>query len=274
MAAIPSIIRRHPVPGYFALTFAISWGGVLAVIGGWPHATGVQAQDHPLFGLAVLAMLAGPSIAGLLLTAALEGRRGWRDLAGRLLRRPVDPRWYAAALVAPVVSLAATGLLATGLGTSGPGLLTAENPAGVLALAVVVGTLAGVCEEIGWTGFVTPRLLARHGVIASGLLIGVLWSAWHLVVVMWGMGGRNGAVPLGVFVTLDGLGVLPAFRVLMVLVYARTESLGLAVLVHASLTVTAIALTPPVAGTPLLVHGVLVAALVWILVTAATRARQ
>jgi len=29
MTNIASFIRRHPVLSYFALTFAISWGGVL-----------------------------------------------------------------------------------------------------------------------------------------------------------------------------------------------------------------------------------------------------
>ena len=265
---MPSIVRVRPVVVYFVLTFALSWGGVLMLIGGWPRASSVKAQDHPLFTLAVLATLAGPSVAGLALTGALEGVRGLRDLAGRLLCRDFDPRWYAAVLVAPLVSLATTFALGTAFDYPGPALLTAGDPAGVAVLAVVVGLLAGFCEEVGWTGFAIPRLLARHGVIASGLLVGSIWSAWHLVVVIWGMGGRNGDVPLGVFVALDGLGMLPAFRVLMVLVYARTDSLGLAVLLHASLTVTAIALTPPIAGWHLLVHGLLVAALVWALVAA------
>ena len=34
MTTITSFIKRHPLLTYFALTFAISWGGVLLVIGG------------------------------------------------------------------------------------------------------------------------------------------------------------------------------------------------------------------------------------------------
>ena len=272
--AMPSIVRMRPVLVYFVLTFAISWGGVLGVIGGWPRASSIKAQDHPLFAVAVLATLAGPSVAGLALTVALEGLRGLRDLGGRLLRRDFDPRWYAAVLVAPLVSLATTFTLGTAFDYPSAALLAAGDPAGVAVLAMVVGLLAGICEEVGWTGFVTPRLVERHGVVVTGLLVGVLWSAWHLVVVIWGMGGRNGDVPLGVFVALDGLSTLPAFRVLMVLAYARTGSLGLAVLLHVSLTFTAIALTPPVSGTPLLVHGLLVAVVVWLLVAAAAAGRR
>ena len=50
MTAIKALITRHPVPVYFALTFAISWGGVLLVIGGpgglWaPHSGSSLAFD-------------------------------------------------------------------------------------------------------------------------------------------------------------------------------------------------------------------------------------
>jgi hypothetical protein len=40
---------RHLVAPYFVLTFAISWGGVLLVIGGSSGMTGMKAQDNPVF---------------------------------------------------------------------------------------------------------------------------------------------------------------------------------------------------------------------------------
>jgi membrane protease YdiL (CAAX protease family) len=41
------------------------------------------------------------------------------------------------------------------------------------------GRVAGCCEEIGWTGFATPRLLARRSALPAGLQFGVLWALWH-----------------------------------------------------------------------------------------------
>ena len=60
MTTMKGLVVRHPVAAYVTLTFAISWGGVLLVIGGRPGMGGPKAQDNPLFPFAVLAMLAGP----------------------------------------------------------------------------------------------------------------------------------------------------------------------------------------------------------------------
>jgi len=38
----------------------------------------------------------------------------------------------------------------------------------------------GINEESGWRGFALPRLQARCPVIVSGLIVGYLWSFWHL----------------------------------------------------------------------------------------------
>lgn len=97
MSTITAFIKQHPTPTYFALAFAISWGGVLVVIvpGGIP---GAPEENAALFPFAYLAMLAGPSVAGLLLTGLVHGKPGFRELRSRLLRWRVGARWYAIAL--------------------------------------------------------------------------------------------------------------------------------------------------------------------------------
>jgi len=60
---------------YFALTFVISWGGVVAVvgIGGFP---GTTENFQTMLPMVVVAMLAGPSLAGIGVTALFLGRTG------------------------------------------------------------------------------------------------------------------------------------------------------------------------------------------------------
>jgi hypothetical protein len=84
VTTIKAFIMRHPVATYFALTFAISWGGVLMVLGpgGIP---GTAEQVETLLPFAVLALLAGPSVAGVLMTDGVGRAR-----AEAALRRPYD----------------------------------------------------------------------------------------------------------------------------------------------------------------------------------------
>ena len=223
MRPIKAHVARHPIAAYFALTFTISWGGVLPIIAGPAGMTGVKAQDHPMFPFAVLAMLAGPSLAGLVLTGLIDGTSGLRDLRARLLNWRVSARWYGVALLAAPLLAAGVALSLSVLSPEFlPAVVVADDKASVLLLGLVVALAAGFFEELGWTGFAIPRLRKHHSSLATGLIVGVIWSAWHVLVVAWGIGDRAGSIPIATFVIVDGLAVLPAFRVLMVWVYDRT----------------------------------------------------
>ncbi len=280
MTGIKAYIKIHPMAAYFVLTFAISWGGILLVIGGPGGIPGTPEQFQRLMPLAIPAMLGGPSIAGLLLTGLVSGRAGFRELLSRLLRWRVGAGWYAMALLtAPLVYTAVLLALSLTAPVYPPGILTTSDKAPFLLTGIAAALMVGFFEELGWTGFAIPRLRLGHGVLATGIIVGVLWGAWHILTNdLWGAGVASGDVPLALFVTVNGfsflVGQLPAFRVLMVWVYDRTGSLLVAMLMHASLTASTFILGPlSISGVALLAYGFGVAAVMWILVAVLAVAR-
>lgn len=270
MTTITAFIKRHPVLTYYALVFAISWGGFL-LVGGSGILAGTPWQTDPRFQIAVLAMLAGPPIAGILMTVLVSGKEGLRELFSRLLRGRVGVRWYAVALLtAPV--LQAVVLLALSLFSADflPAIFTTGERTTLLAAGIVVGLVGGFVEELGWTGFVIPRLRLRHGVLATGLVVGVLWGAWHLLQMLWVASTSADAISPALFLPqyfVSAIAQLTAYRVLMVGVYARTESLFAAILMHASLIFsTLFVLASPTTGGGFLTYSWAFTAALWIVV--------
>ena len=265
-------ITRHPVPAYFALTFAISWGLALLAIGGSGGMRGTTPTSDPRFAYAVMAMLAGPSVTGILLTALVGGRAGLREFLSRLLRWRVGAVWYAVALLTAPVVMTATLLALSSISPAFvPGIFISDHKASLVLVSLAVGLAAGVFEEPGWTGFAIPTVRRRHGVVASGLIVGIWWSAWHLLPNVWSSRAAYGDLAVSVFVAATAFGVfvgyLTAFRVLMVWVYDRTESLFVAVLMHVSITASLLILNPlGISGVHLLAYSFALAAAVWIVV--------
>jgi hypothetical protein len=67
---------------------------------------------------------------------------------------------------------------------------------------------------------------------------------------------------------LNSVGILPAYRVLMVWVYDRTGSLLVAMLMHASLTASNVIFIPPTTGGSLAIWSLVLAATLWVVVAA------
>lgn len=111
-------------------------------------------------------------------------------------------------------------------------------PAGLqLPLVVLFALTAGFVgkaaralgEEIGWRGFLVPELAKVHGPVATGLISGLMWAAWHYPAILYT--GYNAGTPpwyaLACFtVMVTASGVMAAWLRL------RSGSLWPAVVLH------------------------------------------
>ena len=128
--------------------------------------------------------------------ALAYGRVGLRDLRSQLFRWRVGVRWYAVALL--TVPLLMTAILFA-FSLASKAFLPDHPPSRRQCVAAGGrrfrggGLVAAFFEEIGWTGFATAELRKRHGLLATGLIVGLLWGVWHLP---WYRKPTSGAVPL------------------------------------------------------------------------------
>ena len=268
MTKAKDFIKRHSLLIYFTLTFIISWGVVLIVAG--PNGIPVTADQAVVLGMV---LLLGPSVAGILLTGLTSGRDGFRELLSRLLRWKVSTRWYAVALLTtPLTTVVVLLVLSLFSSEFTPNILISDDKASLILMSLVAGLIVGIFEELGWTGFAIPKLRQRYSVSATGLVVGLLWGAWHFIM-FWESDSFSGALPLANL--LAGLFAwLPAYRILMVWVYDRTESLLVVMLMHVSLVATLFITDPPLRGEELLTYVLARGAVLWVIVVAVTVANR
>lgn len=216
-------VRSHPVLAYVTLALGLSWlvwvpGLLLA-----PTAT----------GLAYVGAF-GPPVAGAVMVRAHGGRvRDW--LRGIVVMR-VPARWYAAALVIPLLQpVAATLVLgATGVPLS-MGAVVEQLPTAVVIFVLML-LLGGGQEEPGWRGYLLPLLQARVSPLAASLVIGIVWAVWHLPLFALVADGA----PAPSFMLYVPMVV--AMSVIFTWLYNHTGSVLLAMLMHAGINTSSLLL--------------------------------
>ena len=180
MADIAAPTRAFKVPsyaliGFFALTFAITWGvvGVYIATPNWASSTfGEISGSHPLFFLATWA----PAISAFAFVFYFGGVAGLKAFLSRLLIWRLSSLWVVFILIGiPVVFMIGSSLKA------GP-LLAPIPPEGVGTMIAITFMMLflGPIEEFGWRGVAQPILQRHVAPLWAGVIIGTVWGIWHL----------------------------------------------------------------------------------------------
>ena len=241
MGAVPVDPPRRPLT-FLVVVALLSLPFYIAGVFGALHAGALRL---PLSA----AMFVVPALAGVGLTVRDRGwAAGWRMVRDVWDVPPARTRWYATAVGLFVAVAVAAYCIARAAGVAGTGLPVAPPTIPVL---IVVFASAAAAEELGWTGYATDPLRARIGDTGAGLVLGGYWALWHLLPLTQ---AGHGPVWIGGWFA----GTVAA-RVIIVWLHVRAGGVGVAVLAHTTINLTA-ACTPgydstvvPVTGAVLLV---------------------
>ena len=191
-------MKDKQLSSYLLWAFLLAWMLQAAAIGfAWNGQT-------RYFQLVLLASMYAPFAAVLLAKGPLKDM-GWH-LRLRGKGKWILAAWFGFAVLAvlgaalyyllfPAALDLSGGFLTAQLGEAGMQQMEAQGLtlktlmliqlAQALTYAPLINTFAALGEEVGWRGFLYPRLKERHGTAKGRLLGGLIWGVWHWPVMIF-----------------------------------------------------------------------------------------
>ncbi|MBL8080598.1 MAG: CPBP family intramembrane metalloprotease [Anaerolineales bacterium] len=243
------MLERKSITWFLIITFLISWPLFLAPLAfGEVDATAKSLATQGLWAAAMW----GPGIAAIITTLFIA-KKPFHSLRLNTLG---PKRFYLWAWFLPIVLTIVGGLLtllfgiakldlnftmirdamasAAGGGEVPVGIIVLVQSLIAITIAPLINILFTMGEELGWRGFLLPRLLPL-GQWKAMLISGVIWGVWHAPAIMQGH-NYPGYPVLGVFMMI-------VFCVLLGTIiswlYLNTNSPWVAALIHGSVNAVA-----------------------------------
>ena len=225
------VIENHPVLCFYVLAFLISWSSWIPQL---LFAYQLFPLDHPLFNFLGGA---GPTLAAVIVLWVTKGRNSVGELFATLGKWKAPLFWYLFVFLFWFTAAGCALVLGKFFGVPIPDF---GSFLWITLLPIFITMLlSNVWEEIGWRGFALPELQKKYSDWQIVLIMGVLWSVWHLPLML------NPTSPMAGLPWLAEVLFSLALTTLYIWIYNHTErSLFFVTIFHAmSNTIAYILLT-------------------------------
>ncbi len=170
-----NFISRNPVWSFLIINYIISWSFL------YPSYQIILKNDG-ITPLALIGLIGayGPTIAAIIVQF-ISDKKKLKALLKRLIKVKSKFNFILFVVFVPIGLYILAYLLSAIFYDGDLGLhwiIGFSNIPIWFLLALPFGPLG---EELGWRGFMLPKLLEKYSVIKSTLLVGLAWGIWHLV---------------------------------------------------------------------------------------------
>jgi membrane protease YdiL (CAAX protease family) len=174
-----------------------------------------------------------PSIMAIIFISFFHGRDGIKKILKKLTVWKVNPFFYLFVLFYTVLSYFIPLWICNITGSTYEFYIS-SNIYNILLNFLIVLIIGGpLGEELGWRGYVLPKLQNKLNPIYSSILLGIIWSCWHLPL-FFIPGTAQYELPFILFVIED-----ISLSIIFTWVYNRTHgSLIFSILLHGSFNLT------------------------------------
>jgi uncharacterized protein len=174
-----AFVKGNPLTAFIGLSFSITW-----LLADLPlilaqNGLGVVPITLPSDWFILLGTAMGMAGSAFYVTYVLGGRDGVANLISQYLKWRVNLLWYVLVFFQGILLLG--GSLLAGATTFDTliqnwKLLFLE----FLPAALSILIFGQLWEEVGWRGFVLPRIQSLYGPFASSLILAGLQTLWHI----------------------------------------------------------------------------------------------
>jgi uncharacterized protein len=207
-----------------SLSYLIFWGPIALLK--LRTANLVEGRIYNLPAL-ILFLIGGfvPSIIGIILTVFYDGKEGLKKLLLSAINTKIGFHSLAIIIIYAIVIGSLQLILYTLLGGSFDFSQFINQLPTILPL-IILGPLS---EEYGWRGFLQKRINSEFSPISGSIIIGVVWSFWHLpLFYMIGTSQHDFNIPFISFM----ISIISSSFIYTYLYYKSNGSLFAAILLH------------------------------------------
>lgn len=218
------IIQANPVVWFIIITFLFSWGlWMLMILSG----KGLLPFHFPTNFLGSF----GPAFGAISVLWIIEGKSGVKRLLKSLFQWKSSIKTYLFALFIIVLIYGLSIFITFLINPSAIEINKTSNVVELIIYFFIVLIFGGpLGEEIGWRGFLQPKLQEKYNPLVTTITISAIWFLWHIPL-FW----LEGAAQAGESIPLFAVSIFTISFLFTWLYIQSNGSLLLAILFHTSI---------------------------------------